>query len=367
MPKKITVTVTNDLIQDQRMHRICSTMQKEGYDVVLIGRKKRKSSETLDFTFEQYRIKCFFESSVFFYIEFNIRLFFYLLSSNSDAFYSVDLDTIIANGIVSRLKRKPHIHDAHEYFVEVPELVGKTIKQWVWNRIGASFIPRASLAFTVNLELAKVLSQKYGNDFQVVRSVPELIDRGEIKIHEEPKVILYQGVLNQGRGLEEAIQAIAEMKEDIVLLIAGEGDLSQELRALKREIDHNNKVKFLGWKTPQELLEVTSTAWVGLNLLDSRSLNYAYSLSNKFFGYMHEGVPSINMNFPVYRRYCGEYGVGILIDSLDPAQIKNSIRELRSDAAQYNQMKMSCEQARLKFNWQNESKHLASLIKQVVG
>ena len=37
---KIYCTVTNDLNQDQRMHRICSSMTQMGFDVTLVGRTK---------------------------------------------------------------------------------------------------------------------------------------------------------------------------------------------------------------------------------------------------------------------------------------------------------------------------------------
>ena len=78
MPYKIAVSVTNDLNQDQRMHRICNSMLDAGYEVVLIGREKRSSQELLKQRFEQKRLKCWFESGVLFYFEYNIRLFIFL-------------------------------------------------------------------------------------------------------------------------------------------------------------------------------------------------------------------------------------------------------------------------------------------------
>jgi len=45
--KKIASLVTNDLHQDQRMNRICTALADAGYEVTLIGRK-RKTSNQLD-------------------------------------------------------------------------------------------------------------------------------------------------------------------------------------------------------------------------------------------------------------------------------------------------------------------------------
>lgn len=58
--KTIYCTVTNDLNQDQRMHRICSSLTKIGYEVCLVGRKKPSSPTLLDMPFRQIRLRCFF-------------------------------------------------------------------------------------------------------------------------------------------------------------------------------------------------------------------------------------------------------------------------------------------------------------------
>ena len=77
--KKITCTVSNDLNFDQRMIRICNSLTDAGYEVTLIGRKKKSSKPIANKAFEQKRLFCFFFLFKFFYIEYNIRLFFYLL------------------------------------------------------------------------------------------------------------------------------------------------------------------------------------------------------------------------------------------------------------------------------------------------
>ena len=113
-------------------------------------------------------------------------MFFILLTWNS----------LLGCGLAARRSRKKLVHDAHEYFVEVPELEGKSFKKRIWNYLGASFIPKCDLCISVNKELADILSKKYRNTFHVIRSVPYLS-----KINEERKkengtpVVLYQGVI----------------------------------------------------------------------------------------------------------------------------------------------------------------------------
>lgn len=366
MPKRIAVTVTNDLNQDQRMHRICNSLMDAGYEVVLIGREKRSSSVLLEHKFAQKRLKCWFESGVLFYLEYNIRLFFFLMFYAVDIVYSVDLDTLGAGGLVSIVRRKKLVHDAHEYFVEVPELDKSKFKKWMWNLVARLFIPRSNLNITVNQELAEVLKDKYHHKFKVIRSVPVLDDTHDSSEQKKEKIILYQGVLNKGRGLEDAIRWISKKKENIQLHIAGEGDLSDSLRKLKREVDENNRVHFLGWKSPKELDKITKSAWLGLNLLDGSSLNYKYSLANKFFSYMHAGVPSVNMDFPVYARYCREDNVGICISDLSEDAIDKAILPLLTEPARYEAMVEATVSARKKHSWQEEGKNLIEFIDEMM-
>ena len=366
MPYKIAVSVTNDLNQDQRMHRICNSLLKAGYDVLLIGREKKSSQALLNQRFKQKRLTCWFESGLLFYLEYNVRLFLFLFFGSFHILYAVDLDTLSSVGLISVLKRKKLVYDAHEYFVEVPELQDSKIKKWVWNLVAKLFIPRSELNITVNKELAKVLCDKYSHNFEVIRSVPLLDNDNEAVIKNREKIILYQGVLNKGRGLEEAIRWISKNKEDIKLHIVGEGDLSDSLRKLKAELDTDNRVQFLGWKSPKELDEITKKAWLGLNLLDGTSLNYKYSLANKFFNYMHAGVPSLNMDFPVYSRYCNELNVGICIADLKEESIDKAIIPLLNDPIRYQKMVDSSKKARNLNCWQVEEVKLIGLIDKIV-
>ena len=45
---KIVFTVSNDLVSDQRMDRICSTLAKNGTNITLFGRLNKKSLNKLD-------------------------------------------------------------------------------------------------------------------------------------------------------------------------------------------------------------------------------------------------------------------------------------------------------------------------------
>jgi hypothetical protein len=132
--KKIIFTVTTDLTYDQRMKRICTSVSSAGYSVVLVGRKKKSSLPLNNLSYKQHRLNCIFEKGKLFYAEYNIRLFFHLLFNRFDIVCSIDLDTILPGYFASKIKNKPQVYDAHEYFTEMEEVVSRPFikKCWQW-------------------------------------------------------------------------------------------------------------------------------------------------------------------------------------------------------------------------------------------
>ena len=128
--KKIIVSVTNDLITDQRVAKICDTLLELGYEVTLVGRKLKHSTK-VNRKYNTKRFKLLFNKGALFYANYNIYLFLYLFFSRFDVLWSNDLDTLPANYLISKIKSKKIIFDSHEYFTEVPELIDRpTVKRF---------------------------------------------------------------------------------------------------------------------------------------------------------------------------------------------------------------------------------------------
>ena len=362
----ILCTVTNDLTYDQRMIRICTSLGRAGYEVTLVGRRRRASKPLQEETFRQKRLQCYFEKGKFFYLEYNLRLFFFLLFHPFDIVCSVDLDTILPGFLISQIRGKTCVYDAHEYFTEVPEVVRRPAVKRIWEWVAHFTIPRLSYAYTVGSGLARLLEERYGTPFAVIRNVPLPI--AGTPEGPEPTVgtpiILYQGALNEGRGLEWAIEAMQAV-EGAVLWLVGEGDLSANLRALVQELGLESKVRFLGFISPNELQALTSKAYIGLNLLENRGLSYYYSLANKAFDYIQAGVPSLSMAFPEYVQLQKEFGVFVLLESLSAPAISQAIDELLRDADKYQQIRSNCLEAGKSLNWEKEEERLLAFYKQI--
>ncbi|MBK7443333.1 MAG: glycosyltransferase [Chitinophagales bacterium] len=359
--KRIVFTVTNDLTYDQRMNRICSTLQAAGYDITLIGFMKKRSVKLEQKPYKQIRLNLFFVKGKLFYLEYNFRLFWYLLFKKYDIYTGIDLDTLLPVFFNAKLKGKPCVYDAHEYFTELPEIVARPLIKKMWIKLERFLLPKIKYNYTVGNAIAEELTKKYKTTFEVIRNVPILSeDVAEVSVG---NYILYQGALNMGRGLEALMEGMAYVNAD--LYIAGEGDLSAELRAFAAELPHKEKIRFLGYVRPADLKKYTNEAKIGINLVEHLGLSYYYSLSNKFFDYIHAGKPQVTMNFPEYKKLNDQYDVAVLIDEPEKKLIASAINKLLTDVKLYVELEHNTIEAKKDLNWQKESVKLIQFYKQI--
>jgi glycosyltransferase involved in cell wall biosynthesis len=361
----IIATVINDVNYDQRMQRICTSLAEAGYQVTLVGRKRYFSEPLKERPYRQKRFTCWWNTGKLFYIEYNLRLFFYLLTHRFDIVCSVDMDTLLPGYLSALIKRKTCVYDAHEYFSEVPELTHRPFTRKCWQWLENRLIHRVKFKYTVNQSLAELMGKEFNTDFEVIRNVPMLTEEevsDKEAIPDEP-YLFYQGVLNVGRYLPQLVEAISSL--DMPLYLAGKGDIAEALKRQVRQAGLEEQVHFLGFVPPKQLKPWMEGATLGINLIEDRGRSYYYSLANKFFDYIHAGLPQITMNFPEYRHINDQYEVALLIDEAQPETLRNAIRKLRADRAYYEQLQNNCLEACQRYNWQRESEKLLELYNQI--
>lgn len=370
MSEKIICTVTNDLIYDQRMQRICTSLQKNNFEVELVGRILPDSKEIIQQTFQQKRLKCFFNKGFLFYAEFNIRLLFFLLFTKFDIVCGCDLDTLPAALLAAKIKRKKVVYDAHEYFPESPELIGKPFKQSVWKFLEKMFVSKTDAIYTVTDSIARIFNKKYKVHCKLIRNVPLRNNSTSDMLQPVPNPIqdstflLYQGAVNLGRGLNEMLLAMLKI-ENIKFYIAGDGDEMENIRYKIKELKLGNKVKLLGKKTPEELKQITQQAYIGINLLENRGLSYYYSLGNKTFDYIHAAVPQVVIGFPEYIELNNKYNIGVVVEDLSVLNVYAAIQKLLEDKDLYQQLQQNCLKAREELCWENEEQKLINIYEQL--
>lgn len=362
--KRIIVSVTSDLVSDNRVHKTCSTLARMGFDVLLVGRELPNSLALSSRNYATKRMKLIFRRGPLFYGCFNLRLFFGLLFSKFDVLLSNDLDTLPANFLASKLKRKPLVYDSHEFFTEVPELVHRPKVKRIWEWLEKLMVPKLKSAYTVCGSIAKIYNEKYGVPFGVVRNLPVAVDlkkeAEEFHRHAE-KIILYQGAVNVGRGLEQAIRAM-HLVENARLLIAGDGDIKPKLEKLVAGLGLKNKVKFLGRLSIAELSQLTPQADMGLSIEEDIGLNYRFALPNKLFDYIQARVPVLVTDLPEMAAIVRQYEIGEISPSLEPKKLAKLFIEMLQSDTRRKIWKENLEKASKELTWENEEKILEEIF-----
>ena len=352
--KRLFFTVTNDLSYDQRMIRICTSLSSAGYFIVLVGRKLPDSKPLMQMPFCQKRIFCFFKKGKAFYIEYNLRLFLYLLFKKIDLICSIDLDTILPCYFISRIKNAKRVYDAHELFCEMQEIVTRPAIYKIWKRIEKFSVPKFKCGYTVNDPIANEFQRMYSVNYAVIRNMP-LLNTLSIPEKKE-KYILYQGAVNKGRSFETLIPAMK--KVNARMMIAGSGNFLSRAKQLVAENKLEEKIIFLGSLLPNELVRYTRNAWIGVTLFEKKGLSNYFSLANRFFDYIHAGIPQLCVNYPIYQEINKMYDIAVVIDDLSSESLADKLNWLLNDEILYNRLQKHCMIARAELNWQNEEKKL---------
>ena len=357
--KRIIISVSNNLTTDQRVNKVATTLQNNDFEVLLVGIKRISQNATKTQLVTKH-LPVFFKKGFLFYAELNIRLFFFLLFSRCDILLANDTDTVIPNFLVSKIRRKKLVVDLHELFPEVPEVTNRKFVKKVWTSIENLVFPHIKTGYTVCQSIADYYNVKYGISLKVVRNVPAkktVTEKTNRLKFNDKKIILYQGAVNEGRGIEWLIDAMPYV-DNAVFVIIGKGDLYEELQAKVQKMQLGDRVIFKGAVPFQELAAYTSCADLGVCLLEKKGLSYYYSLPNRVFDFMQAHVPLLATDFPEIANILNSCGTGRLINRYEPEYLADVIREMLAQPINH----ALYEKANSEFNWEKEEEVLLEIF-----
>ena len=165
-------------------------------------------------------------------------------------------------------------------------------------------------------------------------------------------------------GAHDLAQAVREGTPVFDRRHRGEGDLLDALRRQVQALGLQHRVTFAGYVLPADLARITRRAHVGIMLLANAGKSYYYSLANKFFDYIHAGVPQLLPDFPEYRDLNEQYGVGLYC-APDPDEIARALNRLAQDPDLHARLAGNCRQASPRLCWQQEEKILKAFYERI--
>ncbi len=353
--------VSNDLATDARVLRHANTLQKEGYSVTVWGRNHKNQPlgrEWQDISTRRFRL--WFNRGPLFYLNLNAVFLFYGTFTSFDVVVANDSDTLLAATALKLDNKKQMVFDAHEYFTEVPELVHRPRIQKIWAWIEGQCIPHTDAAFSVAHSIAQRYSQEFGVDFKVVRNMSQPLLGEPTPLPQLPQdFLIYQGVLNVGRGIELMIAAM-ELLPHLHLVIAGDGDIKKALVQQAEETAYAHRIHFLGRVTPAQLQQITPKAQLGLSLEEDMGYNYRMALPNKIFSYLHAGIPTVCSQLPEMAKLVGDHDIGTVLKKRTPESLAAVMAATLSKRESYLP---AIKKAQQELHWDKEAQQLISIFR----
>lgn len=299
------------------------------------------------------------------FLTFYLRAFPLVVGLKGEAFHCQDLFSLPVAYIGAKLSGAWLIYDVHEYYIGTPALADRSLERAVWGAVERAFVRRADAVVTVCGSIADVLAKRYGiSRPYVVRNLPELrrVPRNDslrrwLRVPEAEPILLYQGVLQRGRGLLVAVEALRKLERGVLVLL-GDGEMREEVEGYVKRTGMDERVFMPGWVPLEKLPIYTASADVGLCLVENFGYSYYLSLPNKLFQYIMAGIPVLASDFPEMGRMVRETGTGLVADPSDPEDVADKARRLLEDISLWRRCSENARKAAEVYNWEVEKAKL---------
>jgi len=366
--KKALHIVLNEFKPDNRVLKEALTLGENGYDVSIAALMKNDRKEIEDLNKAKiYRIKLWtnrFSNNPFFqffkYLEYTCRLI--KKFDDVDIVHCHDVGPLPIAFLYKLIKNKnlKIIYDAHEYEAYTHNL--KSVKKLFIQIVEKLFIKKVDRMITVSESIANAYSKEYLIDKPtVVYNAPRYeqiegsnIFREKFNIPNEHTIFLYQGLLGQGRGIENTLEVFKQLKnENVSVIFMGYGPFKEEIEEASIQ---NHNIFYQPFVHPDELLKYTASADYGLNLSVNTCLSRFYALPNKLFEYCVAKIPSIVSDHHERGKFVRENEIGFVVKDNDIDDFILSIKKAHEIDKSY--FDNNIEKVSKKYNWEMESKKL---------
>jgi len=290
----------------------------------------------------------------------------YLLQTPADIYHAHNDNALLACFIVALLRRKPLIFEAHEMPLYVLEHAHRLVAT-VITIIFKAIVQRCAGIIVVSPPIVQEVQKHYSiSNIALVRNIPPYRSvtksnhlRAYLGLSATTRIVLYQGNIQPDRCLDKLVQATKFLSTDIVVVLMGKsvGTTATELTTLARQEGRIKQLKILPPVPPDELLEWTASADIGMIMSSpDYSMNTRVFLPNKLFEYMMAGLPVLTSPLIAVEEILHTYDVGRVLVSLEPTD-RCTLASMSKNA-----LRASAQE----FCWQKEKLQLIRLYYQIL-
>ncbi len=306
-----------------------------------------------------------------------------------DLVYANDYPTLSPAARIARARGARLAYDSHEiYLATVNQFypsVARFPKSFIFSllvdlarRIGGRheqrLIREVDLFVTTNESYASYFRSTYGREqVDVIRNCPETVKsvpsrnriRDALGLSPGDRVVLYQGMMNSGRGLSQLVLSAEHLDERMRIILLGDGPLRETLLTLVRDRNLSERVRFLDAVPQEHLVAWTAGGDLGMLVLEAINESKRLASANKLFEYMAAGIPMLVSDLPENRRVVDECDSGFLLPDTSPEAIAASIMAVFQDPDEMRRRGENGRRAHLqRYNWEVEKVRLLALLER---
>lgn len=380
----VAMMVWNEFIHDARVLKEACTLQKNGYQVIVhalqlnadtpkvqlfhsgvsVRRVTGKKPKGRDHRKSLFLAMVKVSTQLLAMIKMTVKV----IAAKPAVIHAHDVEVLPAAWVASKISKALLVYDAHEIstcregFQSMRGYIG-----WIEKKL----MPSASATITTTEMRAKYFARAYGIPRPTVLQNrpfsyelrPSTRIRDELNLKEAWPIVIYQGGLQAGRGLERLVRAAKEVSFAYFVLI-GSGRLEHKLKRLADELGVSGKVKFIPMVSLDELPDYTASADIGIQPILNTCLNHYSTDSNKLFEYVLAGLPVIATGFPEIRKIIDKYQVGLLADeSLEGLVL--AISTIVNNSKLRKEYKANTFKARSELSWESQEGTLLDLYEKL--
>lgn len=368
----------NEFTNASRVLKQTNTLIKndvfEQISIIALGTKDSPEFEQLSDRVSLYRVKLLSRNlpkNLFFqalkYIEFLFRVLF-LISKMQSKVVNVHALSLLPIGLISKIFFKSFlIYDTHELETERNGLHGlrKRISKFTEKQI----IKYVDMTIVVSESIADWYKNEYNIQRPpVVLNAPNHRElkvnnhfREQLGIRADQIILLYQGGLVSGRGVDLILDAFkARTNDDLVVVFMGYGELEKTIKIASEQYGN---IYFFPAVRPEVVLEYTASADVGISLIENTCLSYYYCMPNKLFEYAMAGLPILVSDMKDMSELVARQQMGGVISVPSAIGINKAVDNLlRSDLTQ---MKENAYRVANENSWGIQERKMLSAYKEM--
>lgn len=367
--KSVTIAYLGNADHDTRVTNLTKSLTDDNLDVKVISFDwTTPDFETITGKTSIYKLNKS-RSSISYYLNFLRILFRELLKTRSSIYIAEDIYTLPLVTFVSKLRGAKLYYNSREFYAFLGGLRNRKKLQFAIRVIEKFFIKKTDKVLVTGEGDEEFLQEYYEiSNTVVVRNLPlekkpqNKIDlREKLDIPANDLILLYQGVILEGRGFKAILHALAEV-DNFHLVTLGSGVFQSEYEKLAEKLNISNRVHFLGTIDQTELINYTAAADIGLALIENISKSYYYALPNKLFEYIMAEVPVLCSNLPQMKKIVEGYKVGEVVDIERDGELTTRLKFLMMNRDQLFEYKQNCKAASSELNWQKEYEKVKHLF-----